>query len=88
MKSERNADYRGLFPPQTVNLSAEGHHPALSRQSVWDSLVTHCLLSSDPLVLTAHGSSSKTFSIFETLCSSVQRSVPMVSPWTAGFYQS
>lgn len=64
VKSERNADCRGTSPVQTADRSAEGHHPAQSGQSVWDSPVTHCLLSSEPRLLPACGVTGETFPIF------------------------
>ena len=90
MKSERTVDCRGISPTRRADLRAEGYHPAPRAQSVRDSLVTHCLLQASHLCQLPVGVTGKTLSILGTLCPSVQRNVPVVSPWAcaAGFYQS
>lgn len=54
LKNERNAGCRGIS--QTADVpSAEGYHPAQSGWPLWDSLVAHCLLSTEPCLVTPHG---------------------------------
>lgn len=68
MKNERNAGCRGISLAQTANPSAEGYHQAQLGRSVWGSLVAHCLLSSEPCLVTPHGATLR-------LCLSLKRFV-------------